>query len=106
MPFKKINAKELIKRKTKDNPELKHEIEKANMEYQLIKNIVQIRKELGLTQSDVSELSGLTQQMVSRFETYNRLPTLTTLIKYIDSLGYKIELKKKSEKDKSEKVCV
>lgn len=90
MAFKKINTKKEIK----ENIENNIEFEKCDLEYKFIKQIIEVRKSSGLSQRELSKLTGLTQQMISRIETHNRMPTLKTLIKYIYCLGYKLELKK------------
>lgn len=53
--------------------------EDFNKEYELIQSIVEIRKDLGLT-----------QQMVSRIEKLNNSPTLINFIRYINALGLEL----------------
>lgn len=67
----------------------------------LIKNAVEIRKMQKLTQADVARLTSiggstaLTQQMVSRIEKLNYMPTFENLMNYIDAIGYELALVKK-----------
>ena len=93
--FKQLNVDEEIRKRVQKNPELKNELEKANAEYQFIKFLIGLRKELGITQVELAEKSGLTQQVISKIETYKRLPTLSTLLKYVDSMGLKLTVEKK-----------
>lgn len=97
-PFKKVNVKEEINRRLENDDELKKAYDYAQHEYEIIKQLVKMRNEMGLTQSDVAIKSGLTQQMVSRIETIGNSPTLKNFIKYVDSLGLEIKLEKKNAK--------
>jgi DNA (cytosine-5)-methyltransferase 1 len=76
--------------------ELKKAYEYAQLEYEVLKQLVKMRNEMGLSQSDVAKKSGLTQQMVSRIETVGNSPTLRNFLKYVDSLGLEIKLEKKN----------
>ena len=98
MPYKKINVQEEINRRLENDAELKEAYKHAQNEYEVIKQLVLIRNEMGLSQKDVSSQSGLTQQMVSRIETADNSPTLRNFIRYVDSLGLEIKLEKKSPK--------
>ena len=96
MPFKKVNVKEEINNRLENDIELKKAYEYAQLEYEVLKQLVKMRNEMGLSQSDVAKKSGLTQQMVSRIETVGNSPTLRNFLKYVDSLGLEIKLEKKN----------
>lgn len=102
MSFKRVNEKvEIDKRLINDN-ELKKAYDDAQHEYEIVKQLVKMRNEMGLSQNDVAKKSGLTQQMVSRIETIDNSPTLKNFIKYVDSVGLEIKfVKKTDEKDYS-----
>lgn len=56
-----------------------------------------LRKSKGLSQKDLSKVSGLSVQCISDIESVNSgNPTLRSLIKYLECLGYEISFKKKS----------
>lgn len=95
MPFKKVNIKEEIEKRINNDAELKTAYEHAQHEYDVVRQLVKSRNEMGLSQSDVAKQSGLTQQMISRIETMDNSPTLRNLIRYADSLGLEIKLEKK-----------
>lgn len=95
MPFKKVNVKEEINKRIENDAELKTAYEQAQYEYDVVKQLVKARNEMGFSQNDVAKQSGLTQQMVSRIETVDNSPTLRNFIRYADSLGLKIKLEKK-----------
>jgi len=96
MPFKKVNVKEEINQRLENDAELKKAYAYAQLEYEILKQLVKIRNEMGFSQKDVAKKSGLTQQMVSRIETVGNSPTLRNFIKYVDSLGLEIKLEKKN----------
>lgn len=49
------------------------------------------RDELGFSQKDISTVTGLTQQSVSRFENDEIVPRIETLEKYARSVGATVE---------------
>ena len=59
----------------------------------LQQKLVQTRKAEKMTQSDVANASGLSQQAVSRIEK-GAGATISSLVKYLTGIGYGIELKK------------
>lgn len=63
-----------------------------SIEANLIDSIIQIRKEKGLTQSDLARMTNLKQPAIARIETKANSPQLDTLIKLVDALDLKIEL--------------
>ena len=69
---------------------------KVKKEYELIKELAETRKEMNLTQKDISEKTGMIQQVVSRMEKLGHSPTLKNFIKYIDALELDIKITKKS----------
>jgi len=97
MPFRKVNEKEEINKRLENDVELKKAYDFAQREYEILKQLVKIRNEMGLSQTDVARQSGLTQQMVSRIETVGNSPTLRNFIKYVDSLGLEIKIERKEK---------
>lgn len=104
MPFKKVNVKEEINKRLESDIELKKSYDCSQREYEVLKQLVKMRNEMGLSQSDVARKSGLTQQMVSRIETVGNSPTLRNFIKYVDSLGLEIKIEKKNNNMEYSKV--
>lgn len=49
--------------------------------------LVRIRREAGLTQSDVAERMGVTQQAVHKLERYDADPRLSTVERYANAVG-------------------
>lgn len=96
MSFVKANPKEDRKRLLLENPELKSEFEIVDKEFALLKEAIEYRKELKLTQEEIAQKSGLSQQSVSRIENLGVEPTLRNFIRYIDASGLQLTLQKKS----------
>ena len=61
--------------------------------YQLCQKLRQIRKEKNfkhLTQKDVASQTGLSQQMVSKIESFNGNPSMLSFLKYCNCIGVDI----------------
>jgi len=73
------------------DPELarQHEMFLAEMEFK--QSLIEARKKKALSQQEVGELSGLSQQAVSRLER-DAGGTFETLFKYLYSLGYNLKI--------------
>ena len=57
----------------------------------------ELRKSKGLSQKAIAEMSGLSVQCISDIESFNNCnPTLRSMIKYLDCLGYEIAFQKKT----------
>ena len=61
----------------------------------VITQMIQRRKQLGLSQRDLAKLCGLPQSSVARFETMTTLPRFNTLLKMWYHLGLTLTLKEK-----------
>ena len=94
MIFKKANLQREIRKAIENDKQLDKHICEADIKYELIQTIVKTRKDMDITQQEVSEKSGLTQQMVSRIENLDNSPTLDNFIKYLTALGLKINIDK------------
>ena len=70
-----------------------HELFEAEMAFK--QELINARKSAALTQQDVSRITGLSQQAVSRMEK-SASGTIETIIRYLDSLGYSLTIRKKA----------
>ncbi len=68
-----------------------HGLFEAEMAFK--QELIDARKSRSLTQKDVSRMTGLSQQAISRMEKSGR-GTIETIIKYLNSLGYSLSIKK------------
>ncbi|HDK7194949.1 TPA: helix-turn-helix transcriptional regulator [Clostridium botulinum] len=92
--FHKINPEKEIKKAIENNPELEIYMKQADAQYQLIKSLVEFRKSAKITQREIAERSGLTQQMVSRIEKIDNSPTLDVFLRYVSALGLELKINK------------
>lgn len=58
-----------------------------NMRTLVGRNLVRLRRERGLTQEQLAELSGVSQQYISGLERGNRNPSVVTLFEIAQALG-------------------
>ena len=95
MPFKQINVNEQITEKRKTDNEFDNLWQGSRNEYKLLAELVKIRKESNLSQTELAEKSGNKQQVISRIENKENSPTLKTLCSILDVLGYEIKIQPK-----------
>ena len=62
----------------------------------LIEKMVSIRKELNISQSKLAELSGNKQQVISRIERKENVPSLKMFCNLLNALGYELQIVEKS----------
>lgn len=60
---------------------------------QIIKELVEERHCLGMTQQDIADITGILPSNIARLESGGRIPTLVVLQKYASAVGKRIELK-------------
>lgn len=96
MPFKKIDINSQIDEKLKTDDEFNKLWNESRSEYKLLAELVKIRKQNGMSQSELAQKSGNKQQVISRIENHENSPTLKTLCSLLDVLGYEIKLRPKS----------
>ena len=86
--------KQMINELIQEDEELRkqHDLFKAKMAFK--QELINARKSQSLTQKDISHITGLSQQAVSRMEK-GAGGTIETIIRYLDSIGYSLALKKK-----------
>jgi len=78
------------------NPKAKETYEQFDAECNLRRELANARKEQDITQKELCERTGLTQQAISRIEKDNGIsPSLKNLIKYVNAIGYELTLSPK-----------
>lgn len=71
-------------------------------EFEIAKELISMRQQLGLTQRGLAEKAGIKQPQLARIETGKQSPRLETLVSIAASVGYCVELRLvPSTKDKS-----
>lgn len=91
MPFKKIDVKELLEKELEDVT-LKSNYDQIKKEYELIEQIVKIRKQKKISQVDLAKKARVSQQAISRLEREKHIPKIDTLMRIVDGLGLKLTL--------------
>ena len=103
MPFVDITdiilneeAKELEDAYNND-PKVRVTIDQFDAECKLRRELAEARKLKNITQVRIQELTGLTQQMISRIEANTNIsPSLKNLMIYANAIGYKLTLRPKN----------
>ena len=68
------------------------EREQIQFEIELIGKVIEARKEKGLSQRDLAELSGVKQPAIARLESMQSTPKIDTLIRILNPLGYTLSI--------------
>ena len=83
--------KDYVLEKLKD-PEIKAEYDKMEPEYSIIQALIETRKISGLTQKELSKLTGIAQPDISRIENGNANPSIKTLQKLAAAMDKKLKI--------------
>ena len=78
---------EKLKEEVITDPLLQKQYETEKEIYNIAKCLKKIRKEKKLTQKDIANKTGLSQQMVSKIESYNGNPSIESFVKYCNDIG-------------------
>ena len=80
-----------------NDPKVKTAINQFNNECKLRRELADARKQKNMTQTQIQELTGLTQQVISRIETNTDIsPSLKNLMIYANAIGYELSLQPKT----------
>ena len=72
----------------------------ADLEFNLIRDFINLRNELGLTQKQMGEASNTIREIIAVIETRKKHPQINTLIKILEPFGYTLSITKiKEEKN-------
>lgn len=85
-----------LKEELIQSEEQRRELEKNELHYNLLREMIRCRHERNLTQKELAEIIGTKQSAISRFEAGKLNPTLEFLQKVADALNVKLELRLKS----------
>lgn len=83
-----------FKKKALANPDVEQEYVDLAPAYALRKQLIEIRKNAGLTQEELAEILHTQKSNISRLENVNSKisPTLSTIEEYAKAVGYKLQL--------------
>lgn len=62
----------------------------------LVDDLIEIRKKENISQSELAEMTGNSQQAISRFEKKTHSPSLKLFANIVNALGYELQIVKKS----------
>ena len=68
----------------------------AEDDQELIDKLIEIRKKENISQTELAEMTGNSQQVISRFEKKTHSPSMKMLSSVVRALGYEILLVKKT----------
>jgi DNA-binding XRE family transcriptional regulator len=95
MPFKAINVEKEIEKNCKESQDFKTVWEDSQEEYRLIGEMISLRKKGKITQSQLAQLTGNKQQVISRIERRDNSPSLRIFSNILNALGYELKIVKK-----------
>jgi DNA-binding XRE family transcriptional regulator len=95
MPFKAINVEKEIEKSCKESQDFKTVWEDSQEEYRLIGEMISLRKKGKITQSQLAQLTGNKQQVISRIERRDNSPSLRIFSNILNALGYELKIVKK-----------
>lgn len=88
-----VNWREYQAEAFKKDPELKAEYDALEGEYACMKALCDLRKELNLTQMELSARTGVDQATISKIETGERNPSIKLLEKIAHGLGMNLSIR-------------
>ncbi len=81
-----------IKKELLTDPEVKAAYEELQPEYDIIQAMIDARKNLHMTQQDLSKATGITQADISRIENGTRNPSLEMLKRLAAGMNMRLKL--------------
>ncbi|MHB0976153.1 MAG: helix-turn-helix domain-containing protein [Candidatus Aquicultorales bacterium] len=81
------------KKRLLENPELRAEVERLGPEFELASQIIRLRTEEGLSQTELAKRAHTSQVVISRLENVQTDPTLSTIKKVFGALGKSVEIR-------------
>ena len=78
--------------KSLDDPEFNQEWEAQAVEREVMRQIVEARKDAGMTQAELAEACGMKPANLCRLENGNGNPSVATLSKIAQGLGRRLEI--------------
>ena len=67
------------------------------LEYNLICEFIKLRNDLGISQQQMANVSGVVREMIAVIENRKKHPQINTLIKILEPFGYTLSITKIKE---------
>lgn len=96
MPFVQTDVNKEIE-KQMEKPKFKKAWDENHAEYELIGEMISLRKQKKISQSELAMLIGNKQQVISRIERRDNNPSLKMFVNILDVLGYELKIVKKTK---------
>ena len=90
--MKTVNTWKEYKREALKNPELKKAYDALEPEYRLASSLIQARLDKKMTQQELAEKAGVTQNTITRLESGTTNPTVSTISRVAGILGKELKL--------------
>ena len=81
-----------LKKRLMNDPEFQKEYEKADAEFALVEALVRARTDAKMSQADVAKRIGTTQSAIARLEGGKVSPSISTLRRYAEATGSKLQI--------------
>ena len=94
MPFVQVDVDKEIEKRM-ENAKFRKAWVENHAEYELIGEMISLRKHNKITQTELARLTGNKQQVISRIERKETNPSLKLFVHILDVLGYKLQIVKK-----------
>ena len=95
MPFVEVNIQNEIEKRRQNDPKFRKAWDESCAEYKLIGEMISLRKQENITQKELAALTGNKQQVISRIERKESIPTIRAFSHILDALGYELQIVKK-----------
>jgi len=95
MPFEQLNVQKEINKRKNTSVEFEQLWKESREEYRLIGEMISIRKAEKITQTELAELTGSKQQVISRIEKKENSPSLRMFCNMLQALGYELQIVKR-----------
>ncbi|MBU4483136.1 MAG: helix-turn-helix domain-containing protein [Actinomycetia bacterium] len=88
-----MDLKEFKKEMFKENPKIKEEYDKLELEYKIKGQLIELRRKNNLTQKQLADLLKTKQSNIARIESGSFYPSLRLLEKIADVLNTKLDIR-------------
>ena len=95
MGFKAINISEEINNRKMESADFREGWEKSRDEYRLIGEMISLRKQNKITQSQLADMIGNKQQVISRIEKKENSSSLGLFCSMLNAMGYELKIIKR-----------
>jgi len=88
-----VSTVDRLKKKWHADPRFRQAYEALKPEFAIARQLITARSRAGLSQAEVARKMGTTQSTVARLESGQRLPAMSSLQRYADAIGHRLEVR-------------